>query len=42
MTTADTGEAPLLRARARGEIPADAGFEAFHARYAPLVRAWPA
>ncbi|MCL4819269.1 MAG: hypothetical protein KJ067_09010 [Vicinamibacteria bacterium] len=40
MPTAETDEAPLLRARARGEIPADAGFDVLYSRYAPLVRAW--
>ena len=33
-------EPDLLRARARGELSADAAFERLHAAYAPSVRAW--
>jgi DNA-directed RNA polymerase specialized sigma24 family protein len=37
---APSAEQDVLRARARGELSADAAFERLHAAYAPSVRAW--
>ena len=35
-----SSEAPILRARAEGDVSPEAGFEQLYAAYAPLVQAW--